>query len=296
MRGHVIVRVDVRVVADARAAGHVVLRDAPGRRHERVRVLRIDAALDRVPLLHDVLLPVLELHARGHADLLLHDIHAGDELGHRMLHLRARVHLDEVELVVLVEELERSRAAVAELAARLGALLADALDEARLHERRRTLLDDLLVAALHRAVALAEVDRLLVLVGEHLDLDVARVLEEFLEVHGGVVERVLRFLARHAHGIHQRRLGVHDAHAAAAPSAAAVCRTRLPGPPPPPEALMMTGYPTAAASRRISFGSSGSGPSEPGTHGMPAFFMVALAMILSPIVRIDSARGPMKTK
>jgi hypothetical protein len=52
----------------------------------------------------------------------------------------------------------------------------------------------------------------------------------------------------------------------------------------------------AAASRRISFGSSGSAPSEPGTHGMPTFFMAALAEILSPIMRIDAAVGPMKTK
>jgi hypothetical protein len=51
-----------------------------------------------------------------------------------------------------------------------------------------------------------------------------------------------------------------------------------------------------AARRRISFGSSGSGPSEPGTHGMPTFFIAALAAILSPMVRIEAAVGPMKTK
>ena len=36
----------------------------------------------------------------------LHDVDAGDHLGHRMLDLDAGVHLDEVELAVLVQELE----------------------------------------------------------------------------------------------------------------------------------------------------------------------------------------------
>ena len=131
----------------------------PGEGTKVHRVLGVDAALDRVPALHDVALAVAQLQARGHADLLLHDVDAGDHLGHRVLDLHARVHLDEVELVVLVEELEGAGAAVADLAAGVRAALADALDEARLDAGRRRLLDDLLVAALHRAVALAEVDR-----------------------------------------------------------------------------------------------------------------------------------------
>ncbi len=46
----------------------------------------------------------------------------------------------------------------------------------------------------------------------------------------------------------------------------------------------------------ISFGSSGSAPSEPGTQGTPALIIACLAETLSPIRRIDSERGPMKTK
>ncbi len=48
--------------------------------------------------------------------------------------------------------------------------------------------------------------------------------------------------------------------------------------------------------RTISLGSSGNAPSEPGTHGTPAFSIAALALTLSPIRRIVSARGPMNTK
>ena len=51
----------------------------------------------------------------GDADLLDDQVEPGDHLGHRMLHLQARVHLDEVELAVLVEELDGAGAAVLEL-------------------------------------------------------------------------------------------------------------------------------------------------------------------------------------
>ena len=77
------------------------------------------------PRAHDVALAEAQLLAGGDADLLLHDVDAGDHLGDRVLDLDARVHLDEEELVVLVQELERARAAIADLAARIGAALAD---------------------------------------------------------------------------------------------------------------------------------------------------------------------------
>ena len=64
----------------------------------------------------DVRLGVAERLAGGDADLLAHQIDAADHLGHRMLDLQPRVHLDEGELAVLVEELERAGVAVAELA------------------------------------------------------------------------------------------------------------------------------------------------------------------------------------
>ena len=54
--------------------------------------------------------------------------------------------------------------------------------------RRGRLLDELLVTALDRAVALAEMDDVAVRVGEHLHLDVARIVEVALDVHRGVGE------------------------------------------------------------------------------------------------------------
>ena len=72
----------------------------------------------------DVVLRPRQPLAGGDAQLRLDEVDAGDQLGHRVLDLDARVHLDEVELVVLVQELERAGAAVADLGARGGDALA----------------------------------------------------------------------------------------------------------------------------------------------------------------------------
>ena len=61
------------------------------------------------PLMLDVFLRVAQLPAAGDADLLLDDVDAGDHLGDRMLHLQAGVHLQEVEVLVLIhQELDRA--------------------------------------------------------------------------------------------------------------------------------------------------------------------------------------------
>ncbi len=85
--------------------------------------------------------------------------------------------------------------------------------------RGGSLLDHLLVAALHGAVAFAQVDGVAVGVGQHLDLDVARVLEELLHVHVRVAERGQGLGLGHLDGGKQVGFGVHHTHAA--PAAAA---------------------------------------------------------------------------
>ena len=71
-----------------------------------------------------------QLLAGGDPDLHLDDVDAGHPFGHRVLDLHAGVHLDEEELAVLVQELERAGAAVADLLAGGDAALADLLDHA----------------------------------------------------------------------------------------------------------------------------------------------------------------------
>jgi hypothetical protein len=156
----------------------------------RAGVLGVHAALDHVPAQRHLVGTVIGSPG-GHADLLLHEVHAGEHLGDRVLHLDARVHLHEVERPVLVEEhLDRPRAHVVD---GLGAAHRRPRPSPRAGSGvitgARRLLHELLVAALHRAVALAQVDHAAVRVAEDLELDVPRAREVLLDVHVAVAER-----------------------------------------------------------------------------------------------------------
>ena len=85
------------------------------------------------------------------------------------------------------------------------------------------------MAALDRAVALAEVDHVAVRVGQHLDLDVARVLEVALDVDAVVGEELLAFAAGALEGLLEV-VGRHrDAEALAAAAARRLAGDRVAG-------------------------------------------------------------------
>src|SRR5690606_18104833 len=156
--------------------------DLAGAGNEFERVFGVDAAFDGVTAKLHVALAQRELLAGGDEDLLHDQVDARDHFGHGVLDLDTRVHFDEEELAVLVQELERAGAAIAHLAAGVRAALADALDEPTRDAGRRSLFNDLLVAALHGAIALAQPYCIAAAIGQDLDLDMARVLEELLHV------------------------------------------------------------------------------------------------------------------
>src|SRR6185312_15461298 len=96
----------------------------------------------------DVLLLEAQLFTRGHAELFVDQVDAGDALGDRVFDLQPRIHLDEVELAVLVEKLDRAGARILELSHRGGADLAYLVALLGRDGRRGGLFPDFLVAAL----------------------------------------------------------------------------------------------------------------------------------------------------
>ena len=80
---------------------------------------------------------------------------------------------------------------------------------------------------LHRALALAEVHDIAVMVAEHLELDVPRMLQILFDVHVAVRRTLPRPHAAPSATISR--------------SSSAVRTTRIPRPPPPATALMITG-------------------------------------------------------
>ena len=78
-------------------------------------------------------------------------------------------------------------------------------------------------------------------------------------------------------------------------SSSSLYATRMPFPPPPADALSITGYPIwfdiFIASCIVYIN-----PSDPGTTGTPAFFIVSFALDLFPISSIISGFGPINFK
>src|SRR6185312_979928 len=179
-------------------------------------ILRADACLDGVDTDMDLILCERQRLTPGHAQLPLDEIEPGDRLRYGVLHLEPGVHLEKVEVVAVEEKLHGA-----------GALIADA---AR-HQHRRSvqrlayglrqrgggsLLDELLMPPLHRAVAVAEVHTIAVRVGEYLHLDMPRLRQVSLDEQRSITEGTLRQAARAGQRLAQLIPGVHDTHALAA--------------------------------------------------------------------------------
>ena len=131
-----------------------------------------------------------------------------------MLDLEPRVHLEEIEASVLPgDELDGAGGIVLHRLRERDRLFAHPLARFSIEQRRGRLLDHLLVATLNRAFALAEMDHVPVLVAEHLNLDMARIDDEFLDEHPIVAERGLRFGSRSGEAFEHVLAGMRDAHA-----------------------------------------------------------------------------------
>jgi hypothetical protein len=228
-----------------------------------------------------VLLREWQRLARGDPQLQLDEVDARDELGDRVLDLKPRVHLhEEEELVGGVarhDELDRPGAEVADAPRRLARGLADARARRVVGKRRRRLLDDLLMAALQRALALPEVHDVPVRVSEDLHFDVSGRRHVPLEKEGVVAEGCRGLAPRRRDRVCELSLGLDDMH-----------------PAPPADGLMSTGKPTSAAPATSS-SSVRPARASPGTVGTPRSSTVCFAEILSPMISIASALGPMKT-
>jgi hypothetical protein len=168
------------VVFDRPGAGQIVLR----------RILGVDARLDRPAGAADLFLRKRQRLARGAAQLPFDQVEPGDVLGHRMLHLKPGVHLQEIQLaaVVVEQKFHGAERVVADGAAEGEGVLVQGGALRGAQKRRGRLLDHLLVIALDRALALEQVHQAAVAVAGELHLDVARRADQLFEQHPVVAE------------------------------------------------------------------------------------------------------------
>ena len=134
-----------------------------------------------------------------------------------MFDLQARVHLQEVEALVLAgDEFDRAGGIVVHGFRQRDRLLAHLAAGGLVEQRRRRFLDDLLVAALDRTFALAEIDHVAMLVAQHLDFDVAGIDDEFFDEDAVVAERGFGFGLGEVEAFGDLGLRMRDPHALAA--------------------------------------------------------------------------------
>ncbi len=184
------------------------------------RVLGSHAALNSRPIQLHLLLRQVQLLERvplGDLNLRLHQVNASDLLSHRVLHLQSSIHLDEVVPALAVQqELHRARVLVADVSGQPDRVVGHVLAHGRVEIGRRRDLQHLLVAPLHRAVALEQVRHVLVVIAEDLHLDMTRPLDVLLDEDLAVAEGRLGLGRGPVEALLQLGHGLHDAHAAAA--------------------------------------------------------------------------------
>ena len=171
---------------------------------------------------------IADAAALGDADLRLHDVETGNNLGDRVFDLNARVDLDEVERagIDVHQELNGAGAAIIGGASDFERGGAKGLASHLVEVGRRRTLDDLLVTALDRAVALEQMHDRAVLVAENLHLHMARAAHQLLQINFVLAKSRTGFTLRRNDAIDKFTL---------------VSIRRMPRPPPPHEALSMTG-------------------------------------------------------
>ena len=163
------------------------------------------------------------------AQLPFHEIEVPDQLRNGVLDLEARVQLDERDVSLgRDEKLGGAGILVADLACKRRREDRDLLALGLLERRARRLFDQLLMAPLDGAVALAKRQDLAVRVGEQLHLDMVRALHKALEVDPIVSERGHGLAARRLDGVVEFARLFDDAHASPAAAGRGFDDQRIP--------------------------------------------------------------------
>ena len=187
------------------------------------RVLSGDTALDGVAVDVHVLLArqadagVGQGAALGDEDLCPHQVHAGDHLGDRVLHLNPGVHLNEVVVAVPVhQELHRARVDIAHVAGHLHRVGVEPVPDLLGHAPGGGVLHHLLVPPLEGAVPLPQVHHVAVLVAQNLHFDVLGLHQILLNKDVLAAKGLFGLAAHQLKGGGHLLRGVAPAHAPAA--------------------------------------------------------------------------------
>ncbi len=151
-------------------------------------------------------------------DLCLDQVDAGHHFGDGMLHLNARVDLDEIPLlrIDVVEKFDGASIAVVGFVCKADGGFAEFVAHRRWQIRRRSNFHHFLMAALNRTVSLVQMQKIAVIVGKYLDFEMTRTRQIFFEKDRRIAKGRFCFALRFFETSGELRFIVNDAHAAAA--------------------------------------------------------------------------------
>ena len=149
--------------------------------------------------------------------LPLHQVVAGDHFGNRVLHLQAGVHLQKVVVqLVIYDELHRARAAVAHRQGGGYGILAHGFPHRGRDHRRRGLFNYFLPTPLRGAIAFAQVNRIAVRIGKHLNFNMPTVVNQPLQHQRAVAKGAGGLTARAFDSLLQLGVAAYQSHATSA--------------------------------------------------------------------------------
>ena len=180
------------------------------------RILGVYPNLDRVAGDRHIGLGEGDGFSRRHHQLELDQVEPGHELGGRMLDLEAGVHLEVVELTVLVQELDGAGVDVIATSGDGDRRLAHRRQCLGRDPGRRSFFYEFLMAALNRTVAGAQMDTVAVRIGQDLHFDMAWRCQVALHVDLVATEVRHSFALGRLDGIRNLGWPVHHLHATAA--------------------------------------------------------------------------------
>eukprot|EP00042_Codosiga_hollandica_P056848 m.828564 g.828564 ORF g.828564 m.828564 type:complete len:303 (-) comp59439_c0_seq1:167-1075(-) len=200
VHGHGIALLDASFNAEVRGWGRraQVLQRAGAGNEVLGRILGVDASLESMSALLDLLLRHRQRESRRSQKLPFNKIGVRHHLRHWMLNLKASVHLHEVVLVRfrVHQELHSSGTNVVHRLGCSHGRPAEMLSQLFIQVRSGALLDDLLVTALDAAVTLVQVNGVAEGVCEDLHLDVTGTLDVLLDEDASVSKGAFGLLAR----------------------------------------------------------------------------------------------------
>ena len=131
-------------------------------------------------------------------NLRAHDVDSGNDFGHGMLDLNARIHLDKEPLigVDIEQKLNSSRVVVTDFARDAHRGVAQFLSRLRIQIDTGRDLDDFLMASLNTAIALVQMNDFAPAVAQNLHFDVLGARDVFLQENRIVAKRATGFLLR----------------------------------------------------------------------------------------------------